>query len=91
MEEEKIATNRIAKKKLVYYMRNTIFVTTSGMFWDPVLSFVSSVMGSDKVLFAVDYPFESNKKAVKFMDSASISDRDREKIYHLNAEKLLDL
>ncbi len=48
-------------------------------------------MGSDKVLFAVNYPFESNKKAVKFMDSASISDRDREKIYHLNAEKLLDL
>jgi len=66
-------------------------VNTSGMFWDLVLSFVSSVMGSDKVLFAVEYPFESNKKAVKFMDSASISDRDREKIYHLNTEKLLDL
>ena len=89
--EEKITTKRIAKEKPGYYVRNDIFVNTSGMFWDLVLSFVSSVMGSDKVLFAVEYPFESNKKAVKFMDSASISDRDREKIYHLNAEKLLDL
>ncbi len=87
----KITTKCIAKEKPGYYMRNTIFMATSWMFWDPVLSFVSSVMGSDKVLFAIDYPFESNKEMVKFMDSASISDRDREKIYHLSAEKLLDL
>jgi len=87
----KITTKRIDREKPGYYIGNTIFVTTSGMFWDPVLSSVSSVMGSDKVLFAADYPFESNKETLKFMDSGSISDRDREKIYHLNAEKLLDL
>jgi predicted TIM-barrel fold metal-dependent hydrolase len=41
------------------------------------------------VLFATDFPSESNKLAVEFMDTAPIiSDSDREKIYHLNAEKL---
>ena len=37
------------------------------------------------------YPFESNKEAVQFMDSASVSEGDRETIYPLNAEKLLAL
>lgn len=42
-------------------------------------------------LFAADYPFESMKEAVQFMDNAPISDNEREKIYHLNTEKLLTL
>lgn len=91
MGEGKITTKRIAKEKPGYYIKNNFYVTTSGMFWDPALSFVSSVLGPDKVLFAVDYPFESNEDAVQFMDSASLSEGDREKIYHLNAEKLLTL
>jgi len=48
-------------------------------------------VGAENILFAVDYPFESNKEAVQFMEAAPISDRDKEKIYHLNAEKLLGL
>ncbi len=38
-----------------------------------------------------DYPFESMKEAVQFMDNAPVSDIEREKVYHLNAEKLLAL
>ena len=67
------------------------FVTTSGMSWSPTLQFVNSVLGVDRILFAADYPFESMKEAVQFMDSAPVTDREREKIYHLNTEKLLAL
>jgi len=59
------------------------------MSWSPALQFVSSVLGVDRVLFAADYPFESMKEAVQFVDNAPISDSEREKTYHLNAEKLL--
>jgi predicted TIM-barrel fold metal-dependent hydrolase len=48
-------------------------------------------LGADRIGFAVDAPFESYKKAVDFMDSLSICDSDKEKIYHLNAEKLFKL
>ena len=61
------------------------------MSWSPVLQFVSSVLEVDRILFAADYPFESMKEAVQFMDNVPISDIEREKIYHLNAEKLLAL
>jgi 2,3-dihydroxybenzoate decarboxylase len=80
-----------AQKKPSDYFNHNFFVTTSGMSWSPALQFVSSVLGFDKILFAADYPFESMKEAVQFMDHAPISDSEREKIYYLNAQKLLAL
>lgn len=44
-----------------------------------------------RILFIVDYPMESNQKTVQFIESVSISQHDREKICHLNAEKLLSV
>jgi predicted TIM-barrel fold metal-dependent hydrolase len=79
------------KKKLSEYFKENFYVSTSGMFWEPVLQFVSSVLGSDRVLFAVDYPYESSTEAVKFIESAQINDDDKEKICHLNAERILRL
>jgi 2,3-dihydroxybenzoate decarboxylase len=61
------------------------------MFWQPVLQFVSSVLGSERILFATDYPYESTKDAAQFIESVQIDDGDKELICHLNAEKLLRL
>ena len=61
------------------------------MFWPPVLDFVTSVWGVDRVLFAADYPFESTNDAVRFKDGAPISDSDKEKISSLYAGKFLNL
>lgn len=66
-------------------------MTTSGMFYYPALLCTCLTLGADRILFAVDYPHESNKPAVDFMDSVSLSDSDKAQIYHLNAEKLLSL
>lgn len=73
------------------YFRDNFYVTTSGQFWHPALIFVNSVLGSDRILFAADYPPESINEAGQFIRSAPISDGDKEKICHLNAEKLLGL
>lgn len=73
------------------YFKDNFYVTTSGMFWGPVLEFVCSVLGSDKVLFAVDYPFEVNREAVEAIESTPISDDDKEKICHRNAARLFRL
>jgi 5-carboxyvanillate decarboxylase len=78
-------------KKPAQYFKDNFYVTTSGMFWDPVLKFTIEVLGADRVLFAADYPYEDSGSAVQFINSVSISDADREKICHANAEKLLRL
>lgn len=79
------------KKAPSEYFKDNFFVTTSGMSWQPPLLCSYLALGADKILFAVDYPMEKNEVAVKFMEEVTICDRDKEKIYHLNAEALLGL
>jgi 5-carboxyvanillate decarboxylase len=83
------ATNM--KKKPSEYFKEHFYVTTSGMFWEPALQLVHTAMGPDRILFAVDYSAESNMEAVKFIESVKLSNEDREKICHGNAERLLKL
>jgi len=77
------------KKIPSQYVKDNFFVTISGMFSQPALLCTYLALGADRILFAVDYPWESNKEAVQFMETAPICDSDKEKIYHLNVEKLL--
>jgi predicted TIM-barrel fold metal-dependent hydrolase len=49
------------------------------------------VVGADHILFAADWPFEPNTAATHFLNQLPISELDREKIAHLNAERLLRL
>jgi 2,3-dihydroxybenzoate decarboxylase len=82
---------RKLKRLLSEYIRENIIVTTSGRYRPETLVCAISAMGIDRVLFAVDYPFVAPKDAVDQIESAPISDADKEKIYHLNAKKWLKL
>jgi 2,3-dihydroxybenzoate decarboxylase len=84
------------KRRLSDYLDANFYVSTSGNFYNPALICALLAMGADKILFAVDYVgpmvnVNPNLEAVQFMEAAPISPADREKIYHLNAEKLLKL
>jgi 5-carboxyvanillate decarboxylase len=73
------------------YFRDNFYVTTSGNFWFPPLQECMLATGADRILFAVDYPFESSREGVQFIDNTPISQADKEKISFRNAEKLLKL
>ncbi len=79
------------KKKPSEYFRDNFYITTSGVCWQPSLLCAYLTLGADKIMFAVDYPMESNEEAVRFIETAPICDEDKEKICHLNAEKLFRL
>jgi len=80
------------KKLPGQYFRENFLVSTSGMNEDPApLILAISVLGADNIMFAVDYPMEDAGVAVRFIDNAPISDKDREKICHLNAERVFSL
>jgi len=42
-------------------------------------------------MFSVDYPYESSHEAVAGLEQTTLSDTDREKIAHGNAERILRL
>jgi len=52
---------------------------------------MAKTIGIDRVLFTTDYPYGSRKAARQFFDQMPINVNDKEKIAHLNAERLLGL
>ena len=79
------------EKPLEDYVANNFHFTTSGMFSYPPLTCLLSVVGADRVMFSVDYPYSRNEEGRDFMLGAPISRIDREKLAFRNAERLLNL
>jgi predicted TIM-barrel fold metal-dependent hydrolase len=73
-----------------YFARN-IWVTTSGLFSIPPVMCTVQVLGVDRVLFSVDYPFGSNAVGRALLDTLPLSPDDKAKIAGGNAERVLGL
>ena len=81
-----------AKKKLNEYFKTNFWVTTSGQFCTQSLLNTIHWLGADRIMFSVDYPFETFADAANWFDKVdAIGDADWEKIARTNAEKLLKL
>lgn len=81
-----------AKKKFGEYLQNNFYVTTSGNFCTAALLNTILTMGADRILFAVDYPYEFVSEAAQWFDNMDvISESDWVKIARTNAEKVLKL
>jgi predicted TIM-barrel fold metal-dependent hydrolase len=73
------------------YIRDNLHVTTSGNWYEPAFVCTLLAMGADRILWATDWPYEANSTGMAFWNKISLSDMDREKIAHGNAERLLRL
>ncbi|HVB75035.1 MAG TPA: amidohydrolase family protein [Ktedonobacteraceae bacterium] len=84
-------TARYLQRRVPEYFLHNFYFTTSGFFTDPPLLLTMQIMGSDRIIFSVDYPYSTNEKGREFLENASISPEDKAKISHLNVERLLKL
>lgn len=73
------------------YFHEHFYITTSGYFTLPPLLCALQVVGADRILFSVDYPFSPNETGRQFLDSLPLNPDDMAKITHRNAERLLKL
>ncbi|MDT8397959.1 MAG: amidohydrolase family protein [Pseudomonadales bacterium] len=79
------------KRKISDYIKENVYVTTSGMGWEPAILFIQQIMGVDHVLYAMDYPFQYVMEEVATTDNLPISAEDRLKLYQSNAQRLFHL
>jgi predicted TIM-barrel fold metal-dependent hydrolase len=70
-------------------LRENFHVTISGNYHTPSLIGVLSEMGADRVMFAVDHPFEDVADGAEWFDALDVGEDDRRNIGRLNAERLL--
>jgi hypothetical protein len=80
----------LAMRPSEYFTRN-IWVTTSGLFSLPPVMCTVQVLGVDRVLFSVDYPFGSNAAGRALLDALPLSPDEVAKIAGGNAERVLGL
>ena len=80
-----------AKQGVAHYFRKHFHLTTSGNFDTPALVNAMTVMGADRVMFSVDWPFEDVGEGSQWFDKVDISEADRVKIGRSNAIKLFKL
>jgi predicted TIM-barrel fold metal-dependent hydrolase len=67
------------------------WITTSGNFSTPSLICSMLEMGSDRIMYSVDYPFVDNLPGTEWMRDVQISAEDKDKILSGNAKRLLRL
>jgi 2,3-dihydroxybenzoate decarboxylase len=79
------------QRTLSEYMRENVYVTTSGMAWAPVITFVQSVLGMDRVMYAMDYPYQFEPDEVTATEALPISGADKKKLFQTNAERVFRL
>lgn len=79
------------QKKISDYLRENVYYTTSGMAWEPAISFTQSVIGMDRVMYAMDYPYQYVLDEVRAQDALPVSDADKKKFFQTISEKVFRL
>ena len=56
------------EKDVYHYFKNNIYLTTSGHFSTPTLKYLAGYVGAERILFSVDYPYETIENGCGWWD-----------------------
>ena len=78
-------------KKPSDYLRENFFITNSGVAWEPAIKFTQDTVGVDRVMYAMDYPYQYAADEVTAMDSMAMSAEVKKKFFQTNAESVFKI
>jgi len=73
------------------YLRSNVWVTTSGVAWAPAIMFCRDVLGPERVLYAMDYPYQYSPAEVTAHENLPISPDEKADLFQHNAEHVFGL
>lgn len=73
------------------YFKTNIWITTSGMNWEPAITFTRDVTGPDRVMYAMDYPYQYEADEVTAMDQLPLSDAEKKAFFEDIAREVFKL
>lgn len=79
------------KRTIGDYLRENIYITNSGVAWEPAITFTQNVIGVDRVIYAMDYPYQCDPEEVVALDGMAMNAADKRKFFQTNAEKIFRL
>lgn len=73
------------------YLRTNIWLTTSGMAWAPAIMFAREVAGPDRVLYAMDYPFQAEASEVAVHEGLPLSEEEKRYLFEEGSTRVFGL
>jgi 5-carboxyvanillate decarboxylase len=73
------------------YLRENFFITNSGVAWDHAIKFTQAFMGVDRVLYAMDYPYQYAVDEVIMLDAMDMPAADKLKFFQTNAQAVFKI
>jgi predicted TIM-barrel fold metal-dependent hydrolase len=70
------------------YLKNNVFITTSGNYYQPAFMCAYEAMGKDRILLGTDYPYEDMEECMEFLEKLPIPKKDKDRIYGLTARSI---
>lgn len=83
--------NPLKKDKVSNYLRENFHFTNSGVAWEPAIRFAQEQIGVDRVLYAMDYPYQCPPEEVAVLDAMSMPPAVKKMFFQTNAERLFKL
>jgi predicted TIM-barrel fold metal-dependent hydrolase len=77
--------------KISYYFKTNIWITTSGQGWEPSVKYCMEVLGPDRVIYAMDYPYQQSADEVAAYDAFDLSPEHKKMLMQTNAERVFRL
>jgi predicted TIM-barrel fold metal-dependent hydrolase len=79
------------KRPIGAYLRENVSYTFSGFNYTDLFILLQKEIGVQRIMFSADYPYASMKEARTFLEQLPVSEADKERIAHGNAERLLKI
>ena len=73
------------------YLRSNVFITSSGVAWEPAILFAQQVLGVSQVMYAMDYPYQAKVSEVAASDHFDMDDAAKMAFFQTNAERVFHL
>ena len=87
---DRMSSSRKLPRTVSEYFQQHVYITPSGLFSQRYLRWATEVLGIDRILMSIDYPYIMIPPggAPAFLNQANLSEQDREKIASGNWERL---
>jgi 2,3-dihydroxybenzoate decarboxylase len=88
---KRYASMRPINKKPSDYLKENFIITNSGVAWGPAIKFTQELIGMNRVMYAMDYPYQHAIDEVIALDGLPMSDADKKKFFQTNAERVFNI
>lgn len=91
VRSQRYASMKPIRRQPSDYLRENFYITNSGVAWEPAIRFTQEFMGPQRVLYAMDYPYQHAVDEVIALDDMAMPDDHKRMFFQTNAETVFKL